>query len=81
MFRRAVGGGEVVSEGVASLVLLGDLSMPGAGVGEFAFDCTEFEGFLAREGSGIGGEQRGFALDSDVEGVEVEREPGKRAVK
>lgn len=81
MFRRAVGSGEVVSEGVASLVLLGELSMPGAGVGEFAFDGAEFEGFLTWECGGVGGEHRGFALDSDVEGVEVEREPGKRAVK
>lgn len=48
MFRRAVGRGEAVSEGVASLVLLGELAMPGAGVGEFAFDCAESEGFLAR---------------------------------
>lgn len=48
MFRRAVGGGEAVSEGVAALVLLGELAVPGAGVGEVAFDCTEFEGFLAR---------------------------------
>lgn len=47
MFRRAVDSGEVVSEGVASLVLLGELAMPGTGAGEFAFDGAEFEGFLA----------------------------------